>query len=501
MKTQVLQLDPHDDIISTRDKLGWKQTGRILLVWPRKGHVLTRRLDLVLLARHTASLGAQLALITRDPQVRDNASSLGISVFDSMDTAQRSRWDRPRHWRRHIDRHTQSIPELERLQEQAHPSYPDWLKRPAVRLGLFAVSVLAVLAIAAVLFPGAQIRLDPITESQSLTLDVEAASEVESVNISGLIPIHTTQVIVEGREQIAVTGTTRLPAQAATGEVTFTNLGVDALQIPQGTVVRSQGTSPVRFATTRSGALPAGANSSITLPVRALQPGTEGNLAARRLQAVEGPLGMNVSVSNLKPTSGGSSQAIPAPDQKDQQALYDRLYAALQQTALEEYHVSLQSPGDLLVTDEPQLKDVLDEEYTPAIGTPAETLELKLQLAFELPTVSGQDIDQLASSVLDANLSEGYSPVEGSLNIQHTTPPVLDADGKATWQMQLKRMIKANPNIDRSANLIMGLPVELARRELEDNLQLSQPPQITLAPRWWPRLPFLTFRIHFTTQD
>jgi hypothetical protein len=72
MKTQVLQLDPHDDIISTRDKLGWKQTGRILLVWPRKGHVLTRRLDLVLLARHTASLGAQLALITRDPQVRDN---------------------------------------------------------------------------------------------------------------------------------------------------------------------------------------------------------------------------------------------------------------------------------------------------------------------------------------------------------------------------------------------------------------------------------------------
>ena len=152
MKTQVLQLDPHDDIISTRDKLGWKQTGRILLVWPRKGHVLTRRLDLVLLARHTASLGAQLALITRDPQVRDNASSLGISVFDSLDTAQRSRWDRPRHWRRHIDRHTQSIPELERLQEQAHPSYPDWLKRPAVRLGLFAVGVLAVLAIAAVLF-------------------------------------------------------------------------------------------------------------------------------------------------------------------------------------------------------------------------------------------------------------------------------------------------------------------------------------------------------------
>jgi hypothetical protein len=36
MKTQIIQLESHDDIISIRDKMGWSQTSRILLVWPEK---------------------------------------------------------------------------------------------------------------------------------------------------------------------------------------------------------------------------------------------------------------------------------------------------------------------------------------------------------------------------------------------------------------------------------------------------------------------------------
>ena len=34
MKEQILHLDAHDDFISARDKMGWAQTGRVLLVWP-----------------------------------------------------------------------------------------------------------------------------------------------------------------------------------------------------------------------------------------------------------------------------------------------------------------------------------------------------------------------------------------------------------------------------------------------------------------------------------
>ena len=56
MKTQILRLEAHDDVISAHDKMQWSQTGRILLVWPEHGKILTRRLDLILLLRHSQSL-------------------------------------------------------------------------------------------------------------------------------------------------------------------------------------------------------------------------------------------------------------------------------------------------------------------------------------------------------------------------------------------------------------------------------------------------------------
>ena len=81
MKTQIIQLEPHDDVISTRDKMGWDKAGRILLVWPDRGQVLNRPLDLVLLQRYSATLGAQLALVSTDPQVHQEAAALGLPVF------------------------------------------------------------------------------------------------------------------------------------------------------------------------------------------------------------------------------------------------------------------------------------------------------------------------------------------------------------------------------------------------------------------------------------
>ena len=95
MKTQILQLEAHDDALSARDKLAWGQTGRIVLVWPARGRVLTRRLDLLLLLRQSQSMGIQLALVVSDPDVRYHARQLGISTFNNLRQAQKARWKRP----------------------------------------------------------------------------------------------------------------------------------------------------------------------------------------------------------------------------------------------------------------------------------------------------------------------------------------------------------------------------------------------------------------------
>src|SRR5512141_519423 len=94
MKTQIIQLESHDDFISARDKMAWSKAPRILLFWPRKGRLLERELDLIALQRYAQSLGSQLGVVTGLPEVRANARDVGLPVFSSAVQAQRSPWRR-----------------------------------------------------------------------------------------------------------------------------------------------------------------------------------------------------------------------------------------------------------------------------------------------------------------------------------------------------------------------------------------------------------------------
>ena len=95
MKTKIITLESHDDLISVRDKLSWAKTPRILLVYPKYAKVTLRLLDLKVLQRHADSLGAQLGIVTRRMKVRHEAESLGIPVFTSSASAQRDVWAAP----------------------------------------------------------------------------------------------------------------------------------------------------------------------------------------------------------------------------------------------------------------------------------------------------------------------------------------------------------------------------------------------------------------------
>src|SRR5512139_1834117 len=103
MKTQIITLESHDDLISVRDRMSWAKTPRILLVWPKYEKVTLRQVDLKVLQRHAISLGAQLGLVTRARRVRDDAEALRIPVFESTGQAQRLAWPQPR--RRKLPHH------------------------------------------------------------------------------------------------------------------------------------------------------------------------------------------------------------------------------------------------------------------------------------------------------------------------------------------------------------------------------------------------------------
>ena len=506
MKTHILQLESHDDVISTRDKMGWDQAGRIVLVWPERGRILTRKLDLVLLQRRCVDIGAQMALVTNDAQVCDFAHQLHIPVFESTLQAQNNRWRGSR--KRPLRRQKPGPrPDYEALRQEAHPQPATWTTKPAARLAFFTLGVIAFLSIVAVLLPGADIILTPKTQLQETRLSIVASTNIGAIQLTGEVPAYTTTVIVEGRQTISTTGITQVPEKSATGYVRFTNLTEQAVTIPKGTIIKTTTKTPVpiSYVTTSEAQVQAGPGSSASLLVRAKDPGAKSNLPSNSLTALEGPLGLSLSVTNPVSTFGGTDRSAAAPTPKDYVLLSDRLTAALEKTALAEFRRSLDAQ-DMLITSTLTLINAVNTYDPPAPANnldapmPASELNLTARQEIRIMVVAGKNLKALAQEVLNANLSKDLTGVPDTLEFQSITAPILFSDGSAHWQIHAKRIVQFHISESQAINLVLGRPPVEARRLLQTQMPLQGTPTIRLLPDWWPVMPVMSFRINVTIQ-
>lgn len=503
MKTQILRLELHDDFISARDKMGWSQTGRILLVWPEHSHILNRRLDLILLQRHSNALGAQLCLITDETDVKYHAKKIGIPIFSSIQKAQKSHWRVDHHLRRNRDpfKHTaEPRPDLEDLQRAAHPETPKILLRPETRLVFFALGVLALLSIAAVLVPAAEINLEPKLQTQVVTIDVQAKPEIGSINLSGSIPSRVINVIVEGRDSTRSQGIISVPQEYATGRIQFKNLTDQPLQIPAATVVRTLDNPPIRFATTDDVELSAGVGETVSVSLQAIEPGDAGNLDPNSLVAVESELGASLTATNLQRTRGGEDRILSIATQTNREQLYDNLEEELRQTAIEEMK-QLIAPGDILFTPTITISQIIAKDYDPVADLPSDQLSLSLRVEYEAMYSEGRDLEQLAQYALDASIPEMFQAQPDTLTIETISIPMLDEQGVASWRIQAERQIRARILESQAINQSLGLTPDIARDILSTTLPLMDEPLIKISPSWWPRLPILPFRFEVKTME
>jgi hypothetical protein len=520
MKTYIVQLDDHDDVISARDKISWSKARRILLVWPQKARVLERRVDLLLLKRHSQQLGAQLALVTRSSLVRVQAVELGIPVFTDAVEAQHANWRRTRGRRKYprqkLQRPTTSPADFreQRLAER-RASQDDLFSRLGanrwVRLGVFTFSVLAFLLMMLAFLPGAEIHLKPYRQQQQLTIAVWASPAVRAPSASGGMPAQTEVVTVEGRDQASSTGQASIPDRYATGQVLFTNLTDRAVEIPEGSVLLGITSPQVDFMTTQAVQVPAGTGKSVMVGARALLPGSSGNLPAGKIQALQGPGGLSLAVNNPSATFGGSDQAGKLPTEQDYRALRKKLLENLQASAVEEMRARIK-PDQRLLEGTIHLKSTVSEIREPPQGQPGDQLQLTLRIEYEAMIIDEADLQAVAQSALDANRKDDFDPVPGSLNITNASEPQLDLTASASeaggslenqtarWSFRIERVLEARWNKTAVIRLIQGKGVSEAQKALEAKFRLAEAPLINLYPPWWGRLPFLPARIKVVTE-
>jgi hypothetical protein len=494
VKEQVLHLDPNDNYQSARDKIGWAQTARVLLVWPPSGRVLSRRIDLVLLQRHARGLGAQLALITNDPVVVERARDLGLPTFTSVESSSGRPW-RGRARAPHEPQRRRPRPDLAELRSPANfgpTAWPAWL--PWLAKGLvFIVALGGLLVLALAVVPGATVQVNPARHPVTTVVEVVADPALKSIQ-GNSVPARVVRAEVETTGQTATTGLTEVPSVPAAGSVVFTSLDGIVTVIPAGTGLRTTSGNQVRFRTLQTAPIAARLGATVVVGIQSLDLGPVGNVAAGQINAIDGPLGLELGVTNPGPTSGGARAQKASVSANDRTRLHDKLLAQLKGDALNAIQSQL-GPSEFLAADSIAVANEVAQTYDRAVDEQADALQLTLRVAFTGLVIANSPAQQVAQAALAAQVPRGQSLVAGSETYVRETNLQTGADGLVRFSIDAKGIAVPIIVPDRVRELVLGQPIDESQFRLLSALSLNGAPTITVRPEWYPRLPWMSFRI------
>ena len=493
MKTHVIHLAAHDDYHSARDQMTWAKTPRILLVLPRKERILRTELDLVLLERQAASLGAQLALVTDDEVVIGNAEDLKIPVFETIKEAQQKSWktSRRKAWiqRRPIRKQPVDPQNLTAQKTWWFDREPTWL-----RVIVFSAAVLAILSLLVVLLPEAEIQITPVKKQQSMQFVLRGEENINQVSVSGLVPIHTTTISVKEKRSWQSSGSVEVGENSASGDVVATNLTDSPLTIPEGTVFITM-TEPIqRFLSTQPVKLEGKIGASVAVPIKAQLPGTDGNVEKGRIQVVEGPIGIKISVINPAGLQNGTIRKNASPTEQDLQTLENLTNLALEDAAKLQLQ-NIAGEGSIIIPASLKLEKIVSRIQDPEIGAPSDNISLDISADYSGAYIAAEDIQDAARLILDANLPRGYQATSGEVNINK-----FPVDGKeASVPIQAEREIYAEYNPSQIAQLAAGKTIPEFIKLLSLYTSVDGEPKIEFKPFFLGRLPFLAMRIQVSS--
>jgi len=487
VKTQIIHLDPQDDYFSARDKLSWVKAPRVLLVWPSRGTVLNRRLDLVLVQRACRRRGIQPGLVTFDPDVTSNAAELNIPVFHSLQEAPEAQWAQPA---ADADGKEDGILHSRR----ADSSRPASLRRDSqsptksARWGWFGVTLIALIVLLFALIPSAEIRLPLDTTPHQIEVSLPLTVDNSNPDAQTL-PARTEHVVVSGRDVVPVSGMVETPAEHARGEVLFTNRTAASVFLPAGTGIRPASTSELRFETTEPVTLAAGPGTTALVPVLASMPGSEGNLPAETLTAIEGNVAFSLDAVNPDPLTGGTNQLRPGVSALDLEFARDVALETLMSTAREAL-LSRLAPDEQLLFNGLSLSNVLVEEYDHEVGMPTDYLGITVEAEFEAVIISQNNLDEIIRQQVESALGpdDALAVIE---DVQWQ-----DGDSTAeSIQLDVSYRTRSAVHTVELRTALRGRTKAAAQAYLMRQFNLASAPDIRLFPTWLPRLPFLDARI------
>jgi hypothetical protein len=491
---EAVYLGTGDSPEAIRERVKNVQGKRVLLVVPKDCPGLDSLVDLRLLGRQVIVLDKEVALVTRDRELKELARSLGFRTFSSVEKGQEAKWKGSKPGAHHFST-------MSPRYGPSSKAIPAPFGTETLRLGetiLFSflfVTMLALLGLILIVFvPTATVILEPVTYPVSTTITIQANPDLEGLDFVNLrLPARVVEIEVVGSDQIATTASRDEPDTRATGEVVFTNKRSQATTVISGTIVTTSAGTTIRFHTTEEVTLPPQVGGRGRAPIEAIEPGPSGNVSAYSVNRVEGPTDRQVNVINVAPTEGGEMSQVTYVTNADKEQLRESLLQRLKQEGYDSLVAELGEEEFLPL--ESSVAFVLSETYDKFPGEAADSLGLHMRTLIRGTVVDREGAELLGLRMLQLEVREGFQLLSEETKFQTGEISEADYDGTLAFEMRAEGVTWMEIDEADIREAIVGKPVAQAEEDLARQLRLGEEPSVEVSPEWWERVPWLPFRI------
>ena len=540
--TEIYQISPEASLEGLRRALGqWrgKQVALVLPDTPDGWTELDNVARLRLLQRQALVQGVELALITNSRPTRKAAKQVGIPIFRDVQAAASRRWRMvpllppvdvhnpardlpdPPPWRKltpangaagemgtggtgdtgdtadtigRIARPSLYQARQERIRKEMRYRQPSpvWL-RWAGNVLLGALIVLALGAFSYYVLPAATITLTPGRLPLTTDLNMQAVVGLEAPDAQARqLPARLVKVDLVETGSVPTTGSQQKATDRAAGEVVFSNLGGEPVNIPTGTSVSTSTGTPVEFRTTRDALLESGVGTRVTVPVEAVDPGTLGNVPANTINTVNGSLRFRVRVSNPGGTYGGGSALTPVVTEADRDTLAALLLHQAEQKAYESLQAELE-PGEWLPPESVQTF-VMAQSFDQYNDEESLNLSGTLRVLAQGLAVDEAEASDIILKAVEQQVPTNARLVADSIAVSRL-PGAEFINSSVSFTMTVAADYTTPIDSGEVRDAVLGLPPAEAASVIKERWLLEGEPDIYLDPAWKGSLPNLPSRI------
>lgn len=493
MKTTLIKVDRSDDFLTLKDRIGWSDSERVLLILPAKRKKFPDEHELVLLDRAAKVNGAQLGIVTRKKHLQEAAKKKDINVFSSVAQAERLVWRKsdPLIGSSHRMDIDALVAERNRLPKETS-SFPKLhISKPV----LISILLAVMLVVVVVFLPSATVIIYPDVQLQEQVFEIHAATSISQPELTGWIPAVEKRFTLTGEMSAESTGNIKIGENRASGEVEVTNLTGQEIELPRGTQFTTALPGIQKYATTQDVSVP-GDGSIVSIPIEAVEADESGNVGEGEIVYLEGLAGSSLSVRNSEPITGGSSLSLSSPSEEDYNRLSVKIINELREKALAQSITA--QPAELMpITESLTLDKVISESRDTAVGEAGDTLSMSLTAVYRILYYNPTELAGLMNDVMDVSIPEGFQAAEDSLHIEQLGNAQIIEKNEVAWKIRAVRSI-----IDRYSQMnlkkaINGRSIQRATELVNDLIPQYRSAEVVSMIGWWPYLPLLPDRIDF----